>query len=58
MIEEWIKTGCLTFNDASKERNELIEDMHLDDGQELTIDCYILKTGEMRYGVVLVTEEA
>jgi hypothetical protein len=46
--------GFATHADANNAKNQLLEDVTLDENEAFSIDCYILKTGEMRYAVTIV----
>jgi hypothetical protein len=52
-MDYYIK-GFATHADANSAKNQLLEDVTLDESEAFSIDCYILKTGEMRYAVTIV----
>jgi hypothetical protein len=49
----WVETGFLTFAEANKAKNQLLEDHPLPDDEEYDIDCYTTKHGQM-YGITIV----
>ena len=53
----WERQGFTTHMEAVKARNEMLEEVNPEDADRLEVDCYILKTGEMRYGVRFVEED-
>ena len=53
MTDFYIK-GFATHADAVAAMNQLLEDVTLDESEEFSIDCYILKTNVVRYGVTIV----
>ena len=53
MTDFYIK-GFATHAEAVAAMNQLLEDVTLDDSEAFSIDCYILKTNEVRSGVIIV----
>lgn len=50
----WLRTGFITFAEANKEKNELLETHPLDADQHLEVGCYRTKDGRNLYGVAVV----
>jgi len=48
-----VSTGHLTFGEANKVKNQLLEDMPLEDGERFEIGCYMLK-GDLRYCIEVI----
>ena len=50
-----VSTGHLTYGEANKVKNQLLEDMPLEDGEQFHIGCF-LRGSEYRYFVEVISD--